>query len=399
MEELIEQLQGNNLREVANSELIEELNQAELLQVYDKLLDFVDMDIPWNVVGADNPNVYVIRNFTLLFDDVDDDGDGMLDFPKNLWVDFHNGVRNKTKFLFLVASVNLKLSERTIKFLSEYLSAPECNSMILGGIILKCKQTLSELSEHIIKFWLTNKDHYFFNDPKCEVEYVSRDGNVININEVSNFILQNIDNVHKDLYPTLDVVVSHVEKSFEYDLFIAEHWPKKWIIRYYNVDSSVLFDHIPTRKIYELLLSDPTVNVSVKQHLLTNYEKKPSIIQEYMSFLIKEFKGVHNSIPDILPDSVKRLILEKTIRQYPGVNNRLSTFHGNGDEVDSNISFILDRLFQEDHKRKSKFDESEFEKETKYQRTKSNYVDFTNEQKKWIKKLAKKYKEVLDRSP
>jgi hypothetical protein len=412
MNQLLERIKKLNasdvdgFRGVVNDDTITELGERELLTVYDELLNFVDMNLEWDQRG-DNLNVIVHSIITFLFKD---NVQAMFTMSSEFKLLFHH-INNKTKFLYMMAFTNAPFDPSIFNFLGNYLTI-ECDTGILTAFIIK-SQYMNTIPDTIIQFWLMNSKRYFINDPSCKEYYIGKGGSEYGIQHASDILLSSlIDDLYEDieymklLYPSFDKILS-LEKSsdvsFDYDSWVARNWPQKFIPMYYgNTRKISLFKHIPNRQIYDMLINHPHVDSKVKSILKSHFELKRRHIDSFITTMSGKFYKANHSIPDILPDEIKRIILEKTIKaSFTEWRHHACTFHGDeeGESVET-FNHIINEIFSDPtpKKRKAKGGYTPKRKWVKTEaiETQSNIImSFTTEQKEAIKILAQKYKNAF----
>ena len=407
-----------NIRTITDDSELQDFRGAYHLMVYDRILDFVDMTLSWEE-SIGNPN-YVAHNFLK---------NNFFSSPKTgnkygisfVFKIFFPEIRNKTKFLFMVAYSNLKLHHTVYDFLGNHLST-ECDTGVLVAFIIK-SLNMNQLPDSIFQFGVKNTDKYFFNDPSSEITYLGigeKEYSTVSASNIlaGSFDLETMGIKHlKLIYPSFRQILTmgrYNGIAFEYDIWISRNWSKKWIINYYDDNSMSLFTHIPNKKVYDLLLSSPDVKISIKQRLISNYDNKPAQIESFINAMSRRFDQANHSIPDILPDEVKRIILEKTIKASFGEwRHHACTFHADEDgEGTRTFNTILNNIFSSPKK-----DDNDVEMEdvnnkkkrrpanltgrgdrgkTKMAKTNATSRSFTIDQKKAIKRLAKKYKQAFE---
>ena len=392
MQQVLRKLKGlsttdvEGLRDVINDDLMKGLDEGELLTVYDKILDFVDMTLDWDQQSL-NPNIEAHRIITLMFRE--NEG-GKLEVTLNFKLVFHH-IRNKTKFLYMMAFTDAPCDPSVFEFLGNYLNV-ECDTGILVAFILKSNDM--KVPDNVVQFWLRNSGRFFYHDPSCKSIYRGMGEIRYHTNVACNSLLGtlagNIIDIKymKLLYPSF-VQVQNLGgpngDAFDFDIWISQNWSQKWIVVYYNVNSMSLFAHIPNKKIYELLLDHPDVSSKTKSRLRSQYDMKGGQIKAFVKSMANKLDQANLSIPDILPDDVKRVILEKTVKaSFREWRHHACTFHGD-EEGESRKNF--DIIFNEIFSSRSKAPSVE---------TKATPRSFTTEQKKAIKKLAKKYKNAFE---
>ena len=415
--ELIEMLKNLNpddvegLRNIMEHEYIMSLEIWEMMNVFDKALDFVDMSLDLSQQQL-NPNIEVNKLLNLMF--IDNDETEQYEISLDLEIKFH-AFRNKTKFLYMVAFSDHPFNQSVFEFFGNYLNA-ECDTGILTVFIIRSLK-MNKIPSNIYQFWLRNQRRFFYHDPSCKTYYTSMDDTDYRVDSASNLLLgvfnKNTFDLQyaKHLYPSAGQIITlgaKYSEDYEFDVWVSKHWSKKFIIYYFNGFSYEfsLFAHIPNRKIYDLLLEDERVSGRTKDKLKKLYEEKQAGIESFTRIMSKIFDQANHSIPDILPDEVKKIILEKTIKaSFAQWRHSACTFHGD-EEGESVKTFdtILDNIFSSPKKdpnasKKRTARQSGFKDDkgkTKWVKTKSEPRSFTAEQKKVIKKLAKKYKNAFD---
>jgi hypothetical protein len=377
----------------------EELEYKNFLKVFDKLLDLVDLKKSPYV--SPNGTIFSLRSKVFTLDD------DIFEPKSELKTELHS-LKNKQKFILMVASDDENKYHRSVVDLLATYMDTSYGSDVLAGLAMHCTSRLYGIPESLFQHWLNHRDKYFFGDSNCEPRvFTNSEGEFLWVPQACDKLLDQHN--HKDpellksLYPTFGTVTrTYGDYSYSFDRWISKKWSKKWLLEYYNLRSS--FDHIPNEDIYKLLIEDDTgkVNQSVKIALTGEYAKKKMKVKKERLRVAKEIEGAHLGIPDILPNNVKKVILKKMIEQnYNNWRRYLCVFHGDEDgEGDKFVDDLLYKMIENKpdiitKKRKPSFKDDKGK--TKFPKTGSEVDNhFTTEQKKAVKKLAKKYQEIFD---